>query len=58
MRDTFPKKNELLQVGLELTTLYTLHSRQSALPLSYLAGWAKISHLIVYLINSLTINSV
>ena len=30
---TFPKKNELPQVGLEPTTLYT-HSRQSALPLS------------------------
>ena len=32
---TFPKKNVLPRVGLEPTTLYTLHSRQSALPLSY-----------------------
>ena len=58
---TFPKKNELPQVGLEPTTLYTLYSRQSALPLSYRgssAGWAKISHLIVHLMNRLTINSV
>ena len=29
---TFPKKNELPRVGLEPTTLYTLHSRQSTLP--------------------------
>ena len=45
---TFPKKNELSRVGLEPTTLYTLHSRQSTLPLSYQgssAGWAQISHL-------------
>ena len=44
---TFPK-NELPQVGLEPTTLYTLHC---ALPLSYQgssAGWAKISHLMVF----------
>ena len=64
---TCPKKNELPQVGLEPTTLYTLHStlytlhsRQSALPLSYQgssAGWAQISHLIVDLMNRLTINS-
>ena len=33
---TFPKQNELPQVGLEPTTLHdTLHSRQNALPLSY-----------------------
>ena len=40
------------------STLYTLHSRQSALPLSYQgssAGWAQISHLIVHLMNRLTI---
>ena len=38
----------------------TLHSRQSALPLSYQgssAGWAQISHLIVHLMNRLTINT-
>ena len=29
---TFPKKDELPWVGLEPTTLYTLHSRQIALP--------------------------
>ena len=37
----------------------TLHSRQSTLPLSYQgssAGWAQISHLIVHLVNRLTIN--
>ena len=37
----------------------TLHSRQSALPLSYQgssAGWAQISHLIVHLMNRLTTN--
>ena len=40
--------NDLPRVGPEPTTL---HSRQSALPLSYQgssAGWAQISHLIVY----------
>ena len=60
-----PKQSffELPRVGLEPTTLYTLHSRQSTLtlPLSYQgssAGWAQISHLIVHLMNRLTINSV
>ena len=54
---TFPKKNELLQVGLKPTTLYTL-DRVRALRLSYqgsTAGWAQISHLIVHLMNRLTI---
>ena len=41
----------------------TVHSRQSAIPaeLHYhgiSAGWAQISHLIVHLMNRLTINSV
>ena len=49
---TFPKKNELPQVGLEPTTLYTLD--RALYQLSYRcssAGWAQISHLIVYLMN-------
>ena len=48
---TFPKTNELPRVVFDPTTL---HSRQSALPLSYQgssAGWAQISHLIVHLMN-------
>ena len=56
---TFPRKNELPQVGLELTTLYTLD--RALYQLSYRgssAGWAQISHLIVHLMNRLTINSV
>ena len=45
----FPKKNELPQVGLEPTTLYSLdralyHRATKAAS----AGWAQISHLIVY----------
>ena len=51
---TFPMKNELPRMGLEPT----LHSRQSALPLSYQgssAGWAQISHLIIHQMNRLTI---
>ena len=47
-----PKTNELPQVGLEPTTLYTL---DRAL---YSAGWAQTSHLIVHLMNRRTINSV
>ena len=53
---TSPKKNELPRVGLEPTTLYTL---DRALPLSYQgssADWAQFSHLIVHLVNRLTIN--
>ena len=55
---TFPKKNELPQVGLKPhDTLHdTLHSRQSALPLSYqgsTGGLAQISHLIIHLMNRL-----
>ena len=56
---TFPRKNELPQVGLEPTTLYTLD--RALYQLSYRgssAGWAQISHLIVHLMNRLTINSV
>ena len=56
---TFPRKNELPQVGLEPTTLYTLD--RALCQLSYRvssAGWAQISHLIVHLMNRLTINSV
>ena len=41
---TFPRKNELPRVGLELTTLYTL---DRALYQLSSAGWAQISHLIV-----------
>ena len=44
---TFPRKNELPQVGLEPTTLYTLD--RALYQLSYRgssAGWAQISHLI------------
>ena len=54
---TFPRKNELPQVGLEPTTLYTLDG--ALYQLSYRgssAGWAQISHLIVHLMNRLTIN--
>ena len=54
---TFPRKNELPQVGLEPTTLYTLD--RALYQLSYRgssAGWAQISHLIVHLMNRLTIN--
>ena len=52
---TFPRKNELPQVGLEPTTLYTLD--RALYQLSYRgssAGWAQISHLIVHLMNRLT----
>ena len=52
---TFPRKNELHQVGLEPTTLHTLD--RALYPLNYRgssAGWAKISHLIVHLMNRLT----
>ena len=70
---TFPRKNELPRVGLEPTTLYTLDRalyQLSYVPstldrvlyqLSYQGsstGWAQISHLIVHLMNRLTINSV
>ena len=51
---TFLKKNELPQVGLEPHD--TLHSRQSAVPLSYqgsTGGWAQISHLTIHLMNRL-----
>ena len=54
---TFPRKNELPRVGLEPTTLYTLD--RALYQLSYRgssAGWAQISHLIVHLMNRLTIN--
>ena len=47
---TFPRKNELPQVGLEPTTLYTLD--RALYQLSYRgssAGWAQISHLIVHI---------
>ena len=50
--------SELPQVGLEPTTLYTLD--RALYQLSYRgssAGWAQISHLIVHLMNRLTINS-
>ena len=50
---------ELPWVGLEPTTLYTLD--RALYQLSYRgssAGWAQISHLIVHLMNRLTINSV
>ena len=50
---------ELLQVGLKPTALYTLD--RALYQLSYrgsTAGWAQISHLIVHLMNRLTINSV
>ena len=56
---TFPRKNELPRVGLEPTTLHTLD--RALYQLSYRgssAGWAQISHLIVHLMNRLTINSV
>ena len=49
----------LPQVGLEPTTLYTLD--RALYQLSYRgssAGWAQTSHLIVHLMNRLTINSV
>ena len=55
---TFPGKNELPRVGLEPTTLYTLD--RALYQLSYQgcsAGWVQISHLIVHLMNRLTINS-
>ena len=48
---TFPKKNERPQVGLEPTTLYTLDRALYQLR-------AQISHLIVHLMNRLTINTV
>ena len=54
-----PRVNELPRVGLEPTTLYTLD--RALYQLSYrgsTAGWAQISHLIVHLMNRLTINSV
>ena len=47
---TFPRKNELAQVGLEPTTLYTPDG--ALYQLSYRgssAGWAQISHLIVHM---------
>ena len=53
---TFPRKNELPQVGLKPTTLYTLD--RALYQLSYRgssAGWTQISHLIVHLMNRLTI---
>ena len=50
---TFPKKNELPRVGFEP---YTPHSRQSALPAEL--PRAQILHLIVHLMNRLTINSI
>ena len=56
---SLPRKNELPQVGLEPTTLYTLD--RALYQLSYRgssAGWAQISHLIVHLTNRLTNNSV
>ena len=55
---TFPRKNEMPQVGLEPTTLYTLD--RALYQLSYRgssAGWAQISHLIVHLTNMLTIST-
>ena len=53
---TFPKKNEL---GLKPTTLYTLDRALYQLSnRGSSAGWAQISHLIVHLMNRLTINSV
>ena len=54
---TFPRKNELPQVGLEPTTLYTLD--RALYQLSYRgssAGWAQISHLIVHLMNTCTLS--
>ena len=45
---TFPRKNELPQVGLEPTTLYTLD--RALYQLSYRgssAGWAQISHMYI-----------
>ena len=48
-------------LGWDSNPRYTLFSRQSALPPSYQgspAGWAQISHLIVHLMNRLTIKSV
>ena len=48
----FLRKNELPQVGLEPTTLYT--PDRALYQLSYRgssAGWAQISHLIVHLMN-------
>ena len=56
---TFPRNNELPRVGFEPTTLYTLD--RALYQLSYqgsTAGWVQISHLIVHLMNRLTINSV
>ena len=56
---TSPRKNELPQVGLKPTILYT--PDRALYQLSYqgsTAGWAQISHLIVHLMNRLTINSV
>ena len=56
---TLPRKNELPRVGLEPMTFYTLD--RALYQLSYqgsTASWAQISHLIVHLMNRLTINSV
>ena len=53
-----PRVNDLPRVGLEPTTLYTLD--RTLYQLSYrgsTAGWAQISHLIVHLMNRLTIDS-
>ena len=52
---TFPKKNELPQVGLEPTTLYTL---ERALYQLYSSAGVKLLHLIVHVMNRLTIISV
>ena len=53
------QKNELPRVGLKPKTLYNLD--RALYQLSYRgssAGWAQISHLIVHLMNRLTVNSV
>ena len=51
---TLLKKNELPRVGLKPTTLYTLDGALYYQGSS--ASWAQISHLIVHLMNRLTIN--
>ena len=57
---TFPRKKLAASGGTR--THDTLYSRQSALPTELprqlTAGWAQISHLIVHLMNRLTINAV
>ena len=56
---TFPRKNELPQVGLEPTTFYTQYSILYTLDRAlYQLSYLQISHLIVHLMNRLTINSV